>query len=350
MSFTVEEFLLCSFLFILFFGSSLPKNIHIFRETEYISLNQTNCIKGFLACGVMLFHLTRDASFARLFFPCGSLFVGLFFFYTGYGIMYQYLTRGEAYLKGFPKKKLGKVLMPWVILALFSPVYYAMGADPTAALETGRLVQNILEQIGEWVPNGWFIFVTLLFQLVFYCLVHFGCRKPLALIIGNSAFVILYMMAMYHFGMGHWWYYRCHCFILGLIWASYREELVAVFKKHYFLWLLILTASLVRLYIVYVTKNNDYLVTMAMLTVFVVLVQLVSMKLKLGNPVLTWLGSISMEMYLVHGYMLEIVRMALGGYSRTWLYGLLVVLSTLVVSTILKRCLIGRKEMTVKTA
>lgn len=313
-----------------------------FREEDYVSRSQTNCIKGFAAVSIMLVHLsavTETSLFSQIFVNCGSPLVALFFFYSGYGTMYQYQAKGEAYLKGFPGKKLKKLLVPWLILALIATVYYGLGAPSTAYFIPSAPVRNALEWLGEWVPNGWFVFVILLFDLVFYWLAHFFRQKTPALILCYSLFTAMYMLVMYWLNMGFWWYYRCHLFVFGLIWCAYGQKLVQRAKKHFWLWWGFLFAATLSLFARYILSGEAFVVTTVMLVLFVALVQLTCMKVKFENPILQWLGNISMEIYLIHGFALGILRSSAIYVEQDWLFGLLAVVLTLDISHLMHKCM-----------
>lgn len=117
-----------------------------------------------------------------------------------------------------------------------SPLYYALGAKSTAALPPAFRLQNILEQLGEWVPNGWFIFIILLFEFSFYIMARLFKQDTRKIIIGCIVIVGGCIACMRILHMGYWWYYRSHCFLMGMIWCEEEERLINMFRKHFRLW------------------------------------------------------------------------------------------------------------------
>lgn len=71
-----------------------------------------------------------------------------------------------------------------------------------------------------------------------------------------------------------------------------------------------------------------------MLVLFVTLVQLTSMKINLEHPVLEWLGSISMGIYLIHGFVLGILRSSVIYIEENWIYALLSVVITVMIASL----------------
>lgn len=337
LNFSIILFLLLVMLHILLYGCKFSREI---RERDYISLRQTNCIKGFSAIGVMLVHIAvcmYNSSFAEWFVSFGTLFVGVFFFYSGYGTMLQYKAKGELYLKDFPQKKLKKILLPWCVIAAIALVCHVFGAYNMVALDSPYPMGRLLEQLGEWVPNGWYIFVLLLCELVFYCFARLHPKKSSTLLVWYSAFMVIYVLIMGSLGMGSRWYFRSHCFLLGLIWQEYETTILSVVKKNFALWwglLLVCTVFLLRWYF---TSANSFWSTVIMLIAFVPLVQLTCMKVAFENPILDFLGNISMEIYLTHGLVLGILRSSAICISEDWLFALVSVMLTIDVSILLNR-------------
>lgn len=335
MQITIVVFLVFALLHVFLYGSKPSKGI---REHDYISLRQTNCIKGVSALGVLLVHTTAVIAcrpFDFILTSTGNLFVGLFFFYSGYGTMFQYERRGEAYLKGFPRKKLKNLLFPWLLLALAAPVYYALGAPSTAAYTSPFPLSVFFERVGEWVPNGWFIFVLLLFELVFYCFARLHPKNGSTLILWYFLFTTAYMVIMKKLAMGFWWYSRSHCFLLGLIWSKYEPNIISAVKKCFWICWFVLAACTVWLFSWFIKSGEPIASTVLLLTAFIPFVQLTCMKVSFENPMLDFFGRISMSIYLTHGFALGILHSNLVNISVDWLYALTALLLTIDASVVL---------------
>lgn len=60
----------------------------------------------------------------------GETVVGLFFFFSGYGLMMQYMKRGETYLNGLLLNRAKKLLPSFLIIAAIGVLLtYATGCD-----------------------------------------------------------------------------------------------------------------------------------------------------------------------------------------------------------------------------
>ena len=65
----------------------------------------------------------------------GVCFVGIFFFFSGYGLL-QSLNKKEDYLKGFFRKRLPVILIPfYLVIVIFLAFYFFVGDDLGGATE-----------------------------------------------------------------------------------------------------------------------------------------------------------------------------------------------------------------------
>lgn len=87
-----------------------------FEDT--LSLRVSKGLLGFCAVGIMLHHMSQTIFFAGedpgvlLFMvDVGVCFVGMFFFFSGYGL-YSSLRDKPNYLKGFLRNRLTAILVP----------------------------------------------------------------------------------------------------------------------------------------------------------------------------------------------------------------------------------------------
>ena len=71
---------------------------------EYLSKDNSRIIKGFCSILIVIHHIAQRTT-GGIIFPVfgyiGFLAVGVFFFYSGYGVMVQYELKGQRYLERF---------------------------------------------------------------------------------------------------------------------------------------------------------------------------------------------------------------------------------------------------------
>ena len=122
-------------------------------------------LKPFLAIGIVMHHLYLQGEVAYLheFKRWGPLIVGIFFFISGYGLVYS-LNRRQDYLKFFIKDKiLGKLLLPWILawgmyLAL-NPILW----------DGDSIIKRLSQDSGPSLfPNDWFVYALTYCYTAYY--------------------------------------------------------------------------------------------------------------------------------------------------------------------------------------
>lgn len=90
-----------------------PKSAFLERESN-------QCFRGILALLIVFHHLCKRYVF--LMSSEGNAYgitvVGLFFFFSGYGLVKQYVLKGESYCNGFVLKRAKKLLPSFFIIAI----------------------------------------------------------------------------------------------------------------------------------------------------------------------------------------------------------------------------------------
>ena len=125
---------------------------------------------------------------------------------------------------------------------------------------------------------------------------------------------------------GEWWYNCVHLFPIGMIFAKFENRIVPHLKRHYLLYLILAFGLFYPLYLRsdYVLNIVSYygenfnaldkvfrrriclLSQMYVTCDFVFCFLLLSMKVKIGNKLLDFMGKITLEFYLIHGLFVEL--------------------------------------------
>ena len=82
---------------------------------DYLSIETTQAMRGVMILDVVLFHFCLDYLNVnqKLLSVCqGDDAVKIFFFLSGYGLIYSVKHKGDAYLKGFFSHRLVKIAIP----------------------------------------------------------------------------------------------------------------------------------------------------------------------------------------------------------------------------------------------
>ena len=298
-------------------------------------------LQGFAAMGVILHHVTQivteygryNKGIINVMVDGGVFFTALFFFCSGYGLVTSFLQK-EDYLKGFLKKRLSSVLVPFYVCnLLFIIVSLIAGAKPKAW-------ELLLYLSGIVMLNDqmWFIVELAILYVVFYLLYRKCAEWNLPL--WKMAVVLVVMTAVSlllgHDGLpdsqglwffGEWWYNTTWTFFVGMAVAKYRDSVVDFAKRKYKLLLGIGVPVFVIMYAAtmfmlafagywtewpghrgYLEKFVTFCVQAPTVIVFVLLLFLISMKVQFGNKVLAFLSVVALEMYLVQNIFLTYLR------------------------------------------
>lgn len=171
-----------------------------------------NVLRGIAALGVMLGHLTYMLPwYIHRLFP-GELFVGLFFFFSGYGL-YVSLTKKD-YLSGFLKKKIVKIYLPFL---LAESVYTIL---ILSTKQEFTLSSFILGSLGIRLYNKvlWYVVELLLINILFFFISKFATRLPKRRII--VTWIILYsffLLIDVALDIDTCWYLSTSAFLIGVV-------------------------------------------------------------------------------------------------------------------------------------
>ena len=305
-------------------GAGAPKEGSDFRT-------QSRMIRASISTFIILHHLVQGVTSYGYVYKgpvtilnyLGLVFTGVFFFFSGYGLIVSFQSKPN-YLKTFFSHRILSGLIPfWVANFVGILIEIVMG--------TGDLSDFGKELLGISLinGNGWFIIELVILYIAFYLLFRFLKNKDLALVL--LCLVAVGIMA-YSFSLGHdaegqthwfkgeWWFNSTLAFPLGLIYARFQDSWDAFFEKNYrtvtiligIFFILALAQS------IYVNNHRGYyhelsfhgrrdsLLTLVAQTaaclLFSLLILLLSKRITIGNKVLKLLGSMSLELFLIHGF------------------------------------------------
>ena len=326
--------ILVSLFLILLFGVKISSKGQ--WQQEPLSLENSNAIRGFSAIAIVIHHLcqelfekTGSAGILSIFTELGVLFVGIFFFFSGYGL-YTSLKTKDNYLKGFLKKRLISTLVPFYVCILIFMLF---------ALIKGQTYKlpELIATISGWLlinQHMWYVVEITILYLVFYIVYSLISNRKLATSIIGIFVVVLSIgslllghgadLSSKYWFMGEWWYNTTLCFVLGIVISQNKEKLEQFSKKFYALLLPIFAILSVVFYFLtnyaintwsywsetpgnphYLDKFKCLGIQLPWVIICVITLLLIMMKVKFGNRVLKFLGGISLELYLIHNLFLS---------------------------------------------
>ncbi len=345
---------------ILFAGVSLrPKS-----EQTFFDRVTTKELQGFFAVFIMLHHIVvtfqNTSSYPGLlmnYYYYGILAVAFFFFCSGFGLIKRFIS-DKTYLKGFMKKRVFTVLVPYFICN-----YIYLTEALITNMRTGAhfsFPELIGSFFGFFLVNAemWFAVEIMLLYIAFR-IIFAKVKKTSTGILLMTLVVVLFMLiglkaghansnVMSYWFQGEWWYNTILMFPLGMLYAYKENEVNSILRKAYIPLTILSIAALVvsdkvhrdligrSIYWTEWDTTNDIpdkLLGLSTETifeiVFLLIVLLILSKLKIGNPILKALGKISLEIILTNYLVIHLLNFVYGKY------GILIYIPAVLAGTIL---------------
>ena len=299
-----------------------------------MSLDRSKAIQGLTAVCIIVHHLSQElaerAGAIGFFQGLGVLFVGIFFFFSGYGL-YTSLKTKDNYLKGFLKKRFVTILVPFYVCNLIFVAASCICGEKYKPLQ-------LLYVISGWSlinMHMWYIVEIAILYIAFFLIYRLIKNRTAATVV-MSLFVIAMIvgslmlchgedMSCSYWFQGEWWYNASFLFVIGIIFSKHAEGLRKIARKGYYFLLLVFAALTAVLglqtnYLLvkysywseipgqdpkYLDKFHCLAFQLPWIFCFVCFLLLIMMKVRFGNPVLKFLGTISLELYLIHNLFLK---------------------------------------------
>lgn len=306
------------------------------KKQDFLNLTQTQQLRGLAILLIMIGHLntnvlTRYASNIPICFgDCG---VSLFLFLSGYGLTRSHQLKNST-LSHFVKRRINRVFVPyWITTLLFLLLDYFLLSEtyPLKLIILTTLGLNFHLKLQLLDYARWFVTLILFFYLVFYIATRFRKLTTQLLILTVVPITVCYLNYFFEIitpynppgylihlspTLGGW--NKWHLFILlfpaGFLAAVYIEKLKRIFPTpEKFQWnglyLAIFFLSLF-LFIGRTTINHSVFgifytsllinISRLCLALFAVCTFVFFSSFNIQYRILSFLGSVSYELYLLH--------------------------------------------------
>lgn len=278
---------------------------------DYLSKEQTSSINGVFVMLVFLHHFGQyisygkfDYLFRNIDWKLDQLIVTTFLFYSGYGIAYS-LKNKVNYLRYIPKRAL-KILIRFDIAVI---IYLVVGLLIGSSYSFKQFVLSLVgwESIGN---SNWYILAMLCLYLITYVSGLFVYKKDYKgltgiVCIGCCVYIVFFCL----FNKPVYCFNTIFCYPLGLFWGlNYEiinEKINCLInrKKSYSIAVIVgLFVLFVFFFKLYHAVPNELVqagIYEIVSILFVLFIIFVTLFIKVGNPVLTWLGSHVFEIYIL---------------------------------------------------
>lgn len=344
---------------------------------EWNSFSETKAIQGLMALCIVCHHTAQQTCVnwlpsgnivngLNVFSDTGFLFVGVFFFWSGYGL-YKSFKNKQKYLCGFIKKRVVPVLVPYVFVCFLFTLERIFVFKEKMPLWF-KITNFTGITIGYYF--GWYFQAILLFYLIFYFAFK-NARYDFDAVLYVFAGVLLWVVAGLiidhndYFMRGQWWYNSTMLFPFGVLFARNESKIYEFLKKRY----KILVPSSVILFFLsfFFSRFMEFIggyygemmgfsfpkkILYRVLTLtpqllaavmFTLILILICMKAQFHNKILDFLGSHTLEIYLTHAFFLEFFAIYYNYkrdslfYGRPWLLLLVTFILTMPAAVLLKK-------------
>lgn len=302
----------------------------------------TTMIKGLLAIGIVLHHLsqrTNTIGIIDFFQRLGAPIVSIFFFISGYGLLNSMLANREKYLNSFLKKRLLSVLIPFFLAVL---VYQTISYLDTRDFQINSVFNDLFNGLTDkLLPFSWYVFEIIFFYLMFYILFAFGKRDLLENMMLSVLFTIstIYFLKIINFGS--WWYVSCLAFPLGLLWKNYERSIHSAVFQNFRVVIVCLLSILLLIPMLGMNHFGSMLLFPLFIYIFTCYIYFPENKLFL------FLGKISYEIYLVQGIAILFLRGKHIYIENNYVYIIISIITTIAFAMFLNKIgLILKKVIT----
>lgn len=311
---------------------------------DYMGRAQTHAVNGFFICCVFLRHIKTgylskagydfagfgDSLFLLVDNLLGQLIVACFLFYSGYGVATQYLIRG-GYAKTMPKSRIGATVLNFdVAVLLFLALDWCLGIQYD--MSTVALSFIAVTSVGN---SNWYILVIVLLYFAAFLAFSFGRSRNGVLGLLISLSVLLWFL-LSQFSKYAWWFDTLLCFPAGAVFAFHKARIEEAVSAHWFRSLALCLACFCLLYAsIALGINYRGIVHNLASVAFAFSVVVVTMRFRLGNRVICWLGENLFPLYIYQRIPMILFANVLGSSFLSlhpYLYVVVCVVVTLLIS------------------
>ena len=294
-------YVLITAIFVFLYGAKFAKSDEFNRD--YISKDSTGAINGIFVLLVFMCHISTymslgspsDKIWTDFKSWMGQLVVVTFLFYSGYGMMCSVCRKGTGYVKGLFKNRFLSLFLHFdiavllfAITNLFIKREYSL-VDLLLALTTWKAIGN----------SNWYITAMLcLYLLLIVSFLIFRKKKIPALCLMTVLTVALTYLFI-KLGRPAYTYNTIIIFPLGMWYAYFKETIDKVVMKNNFTYILAVSVAMAALAVSQHYKSVGLIIYWIWAAAFMLMIVLVSMKLKIGNPILDSLGRHVFSIYIL---------------------------------------------------
>ncbi len=305
---------------------------------DYLDINRTAAIKGIFVVLVFFSHFcgyidVGEVPYSKLLVAFnrynGQAIVAMFLFYSGFGIGEAIKKKKMPYVLSIPRKRCLKILINFdIAVILFLLVRCLLGFKTD--------IKQFLLSLTTWDSIGnsnWYIFAALMTYLITF--IAFVLLKG-KLIPGTIATTVLALalIAVIIPLKDYWWYDTILCYVLGLWYSVLHDKIESLLYRSDIIYYgsLLIVFSLHIL--AHMRKKVIIPYEIVTLLTFTILVVIISMKIRVDNPMLQFLGRHTFSFYILQRIPMMFLSHKFNVSAHPFYYFILSLLITIVIGLV----------------
>lgn len=299
-------------------------------SSHFFDINNTKALRGLFSLVIILVHIPPMYQNTIQDMIGSFAYIGVtFFFMTSAFGLEKSMSRTAGRLEHFWRHRLVKLLVPCFlvnILWMFKQF-----------LESHEIYLIKLFEINPWTK--W----LLVCYVFYYCFKRITCSSRYANV-AICILVILFSVGIYCLKVqgvinNTTWCTEIYGFIWGLLLAGNHSFFANIKGKKWWVMAILSFLSAGILGILYLKMKfvfllGDYILKIILGFSILFWMLIVNVKIKFANKIGCFLGSISYEIYLIHGF---VIQCLLECKCSSWVFILIVMLITIAISSIINR-------------
>ena len=282
---------------------------------DYLDLKHTSSVRGIFVMLIFFFYHNKFKSNTKKYY--NEYIIGiieqrlssLFFFYSGYGI-YESMKTKNKYAKYLPKKAL-VIFIEVVISIMLYLIRNSFINIYDKDLTFKKLFLSIILKAS--LGNSYWFSYTIILYYLYASLSFIFIKDKKYYFIGAISLIILVIL---HFFFTYFLYqYKLLYFvdnilpfIIGIVYTFIRKYTDRFFMFIDFIYYGFLSSFIILLYLLYAHAGNSVLINNLTNGTFVIVILLITMKVRFENDFLKFLNEHSYSMYLLQNLVFQIFR------------------------------------------
>lgn len=315
MHYSIMGIILCFFAFILLFKSEYCQN----GNSQFFDIHTSGAMRGFWCLIVILVHIPPQYqnTIQDMIGSFGYIGVTFFFMTSAYGLSITLHKRPDS-IATFWKTRLPKLLIPnWTANIFFSLVFiilfllYAILIQ--YELDVIQLIRSELNILYLIEIDGWILWLLGCYFIFWFCHKFIPEKHRIIMIcvaiFGGS--ISLYIARFILTDNPGGWCTESIGFIWGILLAEKYDVIKEYFTEKWPVKVILsccisLIIGLLYLKFKTVVFWGAYLLKIILGVSILCFILILNCKIKIGNSIVKYLGKVSFEVYLIHGYVFAV--------------------------------------------